>query len=77
MRTFVFLILFVAVGGATTHAFAQAGGNGGDGGSAGNGMPGCDGGTNPAADGKFYIPGTHQECNPSDDDRARARKKSK
>ncbi|MBB3218290.1 hypothetical protein FHW72_003395 [Ochrobactrum sp. RC6B] len=40
-------------------------------------MPGCDGGTNPAPDGKFYVPGTHQECNPSDDDRARAQKKSK
>ncbi len=76
MRTFVFLILFLVVGVATP-AFAQSGGNGGDGGSTGNGMPGCDGGTNPAADGKFYVPGTHQECNPSDDDRARAQKKSK
>ena len=33
------------------------------------GMPGCDGGTNPSSDGKFYIPETGQECNPSDDDR--------
>lgn len=33
------------------------------------GMPGCDGGTNPSKDGKFYIPETGQECNPSDQDR--------
>ncbi|WP_062115214.1 hypothetical protein [Aureimonas sp. AU40] len=52
-----------------------AGGRGGVGGQPGKGgkpgMPGCDGGTRPAADGKFYRPGTHQECNPSDTDRKR------
>ncbi len=49
------------------------GAHAGNGGNAGNGTsdgkPGCDGGTNPSPDGKFYIPGTKQECNPSDDDR--------
>ncbi|PYE89555.1 hypothetical protein [Phyllobacterium leguminum] len=38
-------------------------------GRTGDGIPGCDGGTNPSPDGKFYIPGTKQECNPGDDDR--------
>lgn len=58
-------------------AGGQNGGNGGNGGSSngqngGDGtstMPGCGGGTDPSPDGKFYIPGTKQECNPSDDDR--------
>lgn len=58
-------------------AGGQNGGTGGNGGS-GNGqnggdgtsrMPGCGGGTNPSPDGKFYIPDTKQECNPSEDDR--------
>lgn len=29
-----------------------------------NGMPGCDGGTKPSADGKYYKPETHEQCNP-------------
>ncbi|WP_026042381.1 hypothetical protein [Pantoea sp. A4] len=42
------------------------GGNGSDGGSASNtsGRPGCPGGTDPDSTGKFYLPGTKQECNP-------------
>lgn len=64
--------LFLA-GSAAQTAWAgsgEAGGNGGAGGHDGRpGLPGCDGGTDPSPDGKFYIPGTRQECNPSDDDR--------
>lgn len=57
------------------------GGNGteyGDGGAAVSAhdgisaMPGCDGGTNAARDGRFYISGTTQQCNPSDRDREKA-----
>lgn len=32
-----------------------------------DGAPGCDGGTNPAADGRFYTPDGVQ-CNPSPED---------
>ncbi|WP_143850907.1 hypothetical protein [Brucella thiophenivorans] len=61
----------------TPHSFSQSGadgGNGGDGPNSDGGnsigtMPGCDGGTNPSADGKFYLPGTQEKCNPSDYDR--------
>jgi hypothetical protein len=45
-------------------------GSGADGGTGlANGIPGCGGGTDPAPDGKFYIPGTSQECNPGEVDR--------
>jgi hypothetical protein len=55
-------------------AGGQAGGNGNRGGNGtSGGMPGCGGGTNPSSDGKFYIPGTKRECNPSDDDRKKLR----
>lgn len=77
MRTSVILFLFVVFGGMTTPSFAQFGVNGGNGGNAVSGMPGCDGGTQPAADGKFYLSGTQQECNPSDEDRANAQRTSK
>ncbi|KXO79272.1 hypothetical protein AYJ56_01055 [Brucella anthropi] len=85
MRTSVILFLFVVFGGMTTPSFAQFGVNGGNGGNGSNGnggnavsgMPGCDGGTQPAADGKFYLSGTQQECNPSDEDRASAQRTSK
>lgn len=33
-----------------------------------DGIPGCDGGTNPSQDGKFYLSGTQQECNPGSED---------
>jgi hypothetical protein len=29
------------------------------------GMNGCSGGTTPSPDGKYYLPGTHEECNPA------------
>lgn len=32
------------------------------------GISGCDGGTNPSPDGKFYLPGTQEECNPGTED---------
>ncbi|MGK9175099.1 hypothetical protein KXR87_18100 [Yokenella regensburgei] len=46
------------------------GGNDSDGGSASNtpGRPGCPGGTAPDFSGKFYLPGTKQECNPGRQD---------
>jgi|AmaraimetaFIIA01_FD_contig_21_8885375_length_1274_multi_7_in_0_out_0_3 hypothetical protein len=46
------------------------GGNGSDGGSSNNtpGGPGCRGGTDSDMDGKFYLPGTKQECNPGKKD---------
>lgn len=28
------------------------------------GMDGCPGGTSPSSDGRYYLPGTHEECNP-------------
>lgn len=28
------------------------------------GMNGCPGGTQPYLDGRYYLPGTHEECNP-------------
>lgn len=28
------------------------------------GMDGCPGGTRPSSDGRYYLPGTHEECNP-------------
>lgn len=46
------------------------GGNGSDGGNTDGsaGRPGCPGGADPDADGKFYLPGTTQECNPGKHD---------
>jgi hypothetical protein len=41
-----------------------------------DGKPGCDGGTRPSPDGKFYIPGTSRECNPGADDRKKLSRKS-
>jgi hypothetical protein len=29
------------------------------------GMNGCPGGTTPSPDGRYYLPGTHEECNPA------------
>ncbi|MOA01510.1 hypothetical protein D3C78_1209220 [compost metagenome] len=51
------------------------GGNGSDGGSADNtpGRSGCPGGTAPDKSGKFYLPGTHEQCNPGKQDALRAR----
>ena len=61
---------------------AADGGNGGDGGTVsdgGNGSDGsdtvsapgragCPGGSNPDISGKFYLPGTKQQCNPGKQD---------
>ncbi|QOL13499.1 hypothetical protein [Dickeya dianthicola] len=45
---------------------SQAGGAGLPGGKNGKpGMSGCSGGTLPSSDGKYYLPGTNQECNPA------------
>ncbi|MGC6389040.1 hypothetical protein ACMV8I_15460 [Ewingella sp. S1.OA.A_B6] len=55
--------------------FSSGNQNGGDGlpGHDGKpGMSGCPGGTQPSADGKFYLPGTKQLCNPA---HARSKKK--
>ncbi len=38
------------------------------------GIPGCNGDTDPSPDGKFYLPGTNQECNPGDQDRQKLKK---
>lgn len=40
--------------------------NGGDGLPGKNGQPGmngCSGGTSPSSDGKYYLPGTKEQCN--------------
>jgi len=50
-----------------SHAGSYNGADGGNGTK--QGKPGCDGGTNPSPDGKFYIPGTDTECNPGENDR--------
>ncbi|WP_336213060.1 hypothetical protein [Enterobacter sp. P82] len=53
---------------------AAGGGNGGDGGNGSDGTvsapgrAGCPGGTDPDASGKFYLPGTKQQCNPGKQD---------
>ncbi|WP_023639372.1 hypothetical protein [Dickeya zeae] len=45
---------------------SQAGGAGLPGGKDGKpGMSGCPGGTSPSSDGKYYLPGTNEECNPA------------
>ncbi|WP_146119458.1 hypothetical protein [Phyllobacterium phragmitis] len=76
MKIVAVMVSLFLIGIATETSFAGSGGNGGAGGQGGSGgrdgqsgMPGCDGGTNPSPDGKFYIPGTRQECNPSSEDR--------
>ncbi|NPE61692.1 hypothetical protein HKX68_00985 [Dickeya dadantii] len=52
--------------GALLVSVSQAGGAGLPGGKDGKpGMSGCPGGTLPSSDGKYYLPGTNQECNPA------------
>ena len=82
-KKIILSILMLSALSITPVLAAGNGGAGGDGGAGGkggtqgaNGMPGCDGGTKPAKDGKFYLPGTHEECNPSASDRAKAATKS-
>ncbi|WP_312808345.1 hypothetical protein [Agrobacterium cavarae] len=79
--TAILLPVALHVADAGSEALTGAGGVGGNGGSGANanggkgtsnGTPGCGGGTNSAPDGRFYIPGTSQECNPGDADREKA-----
>ncbi|MBV8875929.1 MAG: hypothetical protein JO014_24735 [Metakosakonia sp.] len=42
----------------------QNGGDGLPGKNGQSGMNGCLGGTSPASDGKYYLPGTKEQCNP-------------
>ncbi|WP_447723809.1 hypothetical protein [Enterobacter asburiae] len=61
---------------------AADGGNGGDGGNGSDGTvsapgrAGCPGGTNPDASGKFYLPGTKQQCNPGKQDAVKSARQS-
>lgn len=43
----------------------QPGGAGLPGHNGQRGMNGCPGGTAPSQDGRFYLPGTHEQCNPA------------
>lgn len=63
-------LTFAGTGGAggAGGAGGYDGGAGADGADGKPGMAGCPGGTAPAADGKFYLPGTRQECNPGPQD---------
>lgn len=61
-------VLLIGQGGAG--GAGGAAGTGGKPGRAGKpGLPGCDAGVRRAQDGKFYRPGTTQECNPVHADR--------
>lgn len=61
---------------------AADGGNGGDGGNGSDGIvsapgrAGCPGGTDPDASGKFYLPGTKQQCNPGKQDAVKSARQS-
>lgn len=52
------------------------GGNGSDGTVSAPGRAGCPGGTNPDASGKFYLPGTKQQCNPGKQDAVKSARQS-
>jgi len=67
MKIFAAAVSLLLMGSATQIAWAGSDRAAGQDGRPG--LPGCDGGTDPSPDGKFYIPGTRQECNPGDDDR--------
>ncbi|NIG81769.1 hypothetical protein F3J34_50525 [Klebsiella sp. Ap-873] len=63
----------------SAYSYARQGGIGGKGGASpnqngGDGLPGkngqpaingCLGGTSPSSDGKYYLPGTKEQCNPA------------
>ncbi|HCH0657595.1 TPA: hypothetical protein NKO55_002168 [Enterobacter asburiae] len=63
-------------------ANAADGGNGGDGGNGSDGTAstpgraGCPGGTDPDPSGKFYLPGTKQQCNPGKQDAVKSARQS-
>jgi len=66
------VLVFAGQGGAGGKGGAGASGdqNGGAGLPGKNGKPGmngCPGGTLPGPDGQFYLPGTHEQCNPAQD----------
>lgn len=77
-----FVCFFMLLAFSVSAANGGNGGNGGDGGNGadgGNGSnadssdnaparPGCPGGTDPDAAGKFYLPGTKEQCNPGKQD---------
>ncbi|WP_038203857.1 hypothetical protein [Xenorhabdus bovienii] len=76
MVSFVFLLLSVFIPSAQANvSHDDSHGNAKQNDANGKaGMNGCDGGTNPSSDGKFYLPGTHQECNPGDADAKKVKK---
>lgn len=84
MRKNFILSIFVIAGLSVAPALAAghggaagAGGAGKDGGTRGaDGMPGCDGGAKPAADGKYYLSGTKQQCNPGHQHSTKPHKKA-
>jgi len=75
----VFALFFIICATAVNAADGGNGGNGGNYSDGGNGSDGsntvsapgrvgCPGGTNPDRSGKFYLPGTKQQCNPGKQD---------
>lgn len=64
-----FIICAFAVNAADGGNYSD-GGNGSDGSNtvSAPGRAGCPGGTNPDRSGKFYLPGTKQQCNPGKQD---------
>lgn len=52
--------------GGSSFSVSQNGGDGTTGKDGESGMNGCPGGTAPSSDGKYYLPGTNEECNPAD-----------
>lgn len=67
---FCFLMLLTLSVSAANGGKGSDGGNGSDGGSADNtpGRPGCPGGSDPDSNGRFYLPGTQEQCNPGKQD---------
>ena len=69
----VFALFFIICASAVNAADGgnySDGGNGSDGSNtvSAPGRAGCPGGTNPDRSGKFYLPGTKQQCNPGKQD---------
>jgi len=72
----VFALFFIICAFAVNAADGGNGGNYSDGGNGSDGSNtvsapgrvGCPGGTNPDRSGKFYLPGTKQQCNPGKQD---------
>lgn len=62
LRNLLILLCFVVPIFSFASSAGHSGGAGGD-----DGSPGCDGGTDPAADGQFYTP-DGVRCNPGPED---------